>query len=133
MRQLRLSIKGPNGNPLSQTEFGRLIGKSLNTIQRYESLVAPKGAALIDLRELAKEHGQGYLAQVFDEAATSEIGQSVRSSRIAADRIKAAMDKLDDLAEQYPHLAPVVDVIVADLTVALNRMFEINPPKDPEP
>ncbi len=74
VRKLRHAIPTETGEILSQTEFGRMIGKSLNTIQRYEGLVPPKGAVLMQLHQLAAKHEQIELAQVFWEAAAEDLG-----------------------------------------------------------
>lgn len=73
VRELRHSIRDPQGNPTSQTEFGRLIGKSLNTVQRYETLVPPKGAVLLALAELAIKHDQLQIAAKFVNAFDREM------------------------------------------------------------
>ena len=73
MRALRHSIRDSKGSPISQTEFGRVVGKSLNTIQRYETLVPPKGAVLLRLAGVATEHGQPDLAKKFRNAFDREM------------------------------------------------------------
>src|ERR1017187_9109989 len=58
----------------TQTEFGALIGKSLPTIQRYESLVPPKGKILLRLERMAREHHFDEYAQTFREALRDDLG-----------------------------------------------------------
>jgi transcriptional regulator with XRE-family HTH domain len=58
----------------TQTEFGTMLGKSLPTIQRYESLVPPKGKILIDLERLARDARFDEYAQIFREAVRVELG-----------------------------------------------------------
>ncbi len=71
---LRLHVKNFRSRlGLSQTEFGRLIGKSLPTVQRYENLVPPRGRVLTDLAELASRRGAADLARIFRQALSDEI------------------------------------------------------------
>jgi transcriptional regulator with XRE-family HTH domain len=58
----------------TQTEFGVLIGKGLATIQRYETLVPPKGKVLLRLERLAREKGFNECADVFREALLADLG-----------------------------------------------------------
>ena len=74
VRDLRRSIRRPDGNPISQTEFARLVGKTLNTIQRYETLVPPRGAVLAQLAKVAEENGRDDLSGVFFKALHDELG-----------------------------------------------------------
>jgi len=84
IRSLRTALK------LTQTEFGKLFGKSLPTIQRWETLRPPGGWALIRLLDLAKRHAADpqcdALAKVFRDALASEqksfklVGVAVGSS-----------------------------------------------------
>jgi DNA-binding transcriptional regulator YiaG len=41
---------------LSQSDFGRLLGKSLPTIQRWETIRPPRGRALAELLDLSKKY-----------------------------------------------------------------------------
>ena len=52
----------------TQTEFGIRLGYSLPTIQRWELVAAPRGAALIDLARRADETGRTEFAQLFRSA-----------------------------------------------------------------
>jgi len=58
----------------TQTEFGVLIGKGLATVQRYETLVPPKGKVLLRLERLAREKGFYECADIFREALLVELG-----------------------------------------------------------
>jgi transcriptional regulator with XRE-family HTH domain len=58
----------------SQTKFGALIGKGLATVQRYETLVPPKGKALVQLEKLASESGFDECANIFRNALRDELG-----------------------------------------------------------
>lgn len=58
----------------TQTEFGAMIGKSLPTIQRYESLVPPKGRILLKLEALAREKKFDEYAQTFRAAIRTDLG-----------------------------------------------------------
>lgn len=103
VKNLRLSIKSPTGEPLTQTEFGRLLGKSLNTIQRYETLMPPKGRALAELAALANRHDRKELELLFTSALSEELGQpylqeSVEATERVFQRTKVMLDyvlKLD--------------------------------------
>ena len=59
---------------LSQAEFGRRIGRTLNTVLRYESQVAPKGDALVPYAALAIKCGFNDLAVLFRAALLEEFG-----------------------------------------------------------
>lgn len=121
VRSLRRSIKTPDGDPISQTEFGRLIGKSLNTIQRYEGLVAPKGVVLWDLRALAAEHGQLELAKLFEDAGLDDgdrdwlpsVAEIWRIARIAIEEHKKGVEvdfpnALDEIVDICIRINPLV-------------------------
>jgi len=58
----------------TQTEFGRMIGKGLATIQRYETLVPPKGEALTQFANLAQNLQRFDLANIFLRTLAAEIG-----------------------------------------------------------
>jgi transcriptional regulator with XRE-family HTH domain len=58
----------------TQTEFGTMIGKSLPTIQRYETLVPPKGKTLLKLERLASEKRFDEYARTFREALRRDLG-----------------------------------------------------------
>ncbi|HYI92078.1 MAG TPA: hypothetical protein VEX68_00910 [Bryobacteraceae bacterium] len=76
VKSLRLSIKNEEGDSISQTEFGRLIDKSLNTVQRYESLMPPRGAVLMRLAQLARARDREDLATIFFRALEDQLGVS---------------------------------------------------------
>jgi len=61
----------------SQQEFGQMIGKGLATIQRYETLVPPRGSVLTRLEMLALEHGFDEYASEFRTALAEELGRAV--------------------------------------------------------
>lgn len=58
----------------TQTEFGALIGKSLPTIQRFETLVPPRGKILLKLETLARESRLDEYAQRFRQAVRDDLG-----------------------------------------------------------
>ena len=58
----------------TQTEFGTLLGKGIATIQRYETLVPPKGKVLAQLEQLAHAHGYDEYAAIFRTALAVELG-----------------------------------------------------------
>jgi transcriptional regulator with XRE-family HTH domain len=62
---------------LSQTEFGLRIGKSLPTIQRWETLRPPDGEALADLERLANDEKYPELAKPFSAALKDVPGHTV--------------------------------------------------------
>ena len=62
VRELRTALG------LSQTEFGRLLGKSLPTVQRWETLRPPDGKALALLEQLATDRNHPELARPFHDA-----------------------------------------------------------------
>ncbi|MBS1830568.1 MAG: hypothetical protein JST93_35025 [Acidobacteria bacterium] len=118
-----MSIKTPTGEPLTQTEFGRLLGKSLNTIQRYETLVAPKGRALAELAALASRHGRKELELLFTGALNEELGhphlqEGVEATERVFQRTKVMFDyvlKLDIPAESRRVLEAMRDETEEDL------------------
>jgi len=69
-----LPTAAPNLLGKTQTEFGALIGKGLATVQRYETLVPPKGKALVRLEKLAWENGFKEYANAFRGALIAEFG-----------------------------------------------------------
>jgi transcriptional regulator with XRE-family HTH domain len=68
VRRLRLALEK------TQTEFGALIGKGLATVQRYETLVPPKGKVLVRLQRLAESKGVDECAVIFRDALLDELG-----------------------------------------------------------
>ncbi len=62
---------------LSQTAFGRRIGRTLNTVLRYESQMAPGGEALIPYAILAIECQFDDLADIFRTALISDLGADI--------------------------------------------------------
>jgi transcriptional regulator with XRE-family HTH domain len=75
-RQLRTAMG------LTQTAFAQRVGKTLPTIQRYETLAQPRGEVLVKLMKLADEHGHADLAELFQDALSTELGYRV--PRLAA-------------------------------------------------
>ncbi len=61
----------------TQTIFGQGLGVSLPTIQRWESLVPPSGAALLRVMRLADSCRSGDLGDIFCACLSSELGISV--------------------------------------------------------
>lgn len=59
---------------LTQTQFGNIIGKGLATVQRYETLVAPKGTVLNKLMILSAEHNHQDITGTFGRAFSEEFG-----------------------------------------------------------
>jgi transcriptional regulator with XRE-family HTH domain len=59
---------------LSQSAFGRRIGRTLNTVLRYESGNEPRGEALLPYAALAIQYGQFDLAEVFRAAIIEDLG-----------------------------------------------------------
>jgi hypothetical protein len=70
---------------LTQTQFGGRIGKGLASVQRYENLVPPSGAALVQLMTLAAEIKEASLAEVFRSALSKELGYDVPLPRLGTD------------------------------------------------
>jgi transcriptional regulator with XRE-family HTH domain len=62
---------------LSQTAFGRRIGRTLNTILRHESQIEPKGEALLPYAALAIQCGYTDLAKVFRGAIIEDFGRDL--------------------------------------------------------
>jgi hypothetical protein len=62
---------------LSQTAFGRRIGRTLNTILRHESQIEPRGEALLPYASLAIQCGHGDLAKIFREAIIEDFGHDL--------------------------------------------------------
>ena len=122
VKDLRRSFKGPDGEPISQTEFGQMIGKSLNTIQRYEGLVAPKGAVLIQLHQWAIKQDRQDLAKVFWDAAAKELGQ------VGIERVDDIWSKALNTRNMFVHSKePKVEDLLQALTDIANICVEINP------
>lgn len=62
---------------LSQEAFGQRIGRTLNTVLRYESQVAPKEESLVRYAALAIDAGFTDLAQVFRLALIHSLGSDL--------------------------------------------------------
>jgi hypothetical protein len=59
---------------LSQSAFGRRIGRTLNTVLRYESQNEPRGEALLPYAALAIQCGHFDLAEIFRAAIIEDLG-----------------------------------------------------------
>ena len=59
---------------LSQSAFGRRIGRTLNTVLRYESQIEPRGEALLPYAALSIHCNYGDLAEVFRSALLKDFG-----------------------------------------------------------
>jgi hypothetical protein len=59
---------------LSQAAFGRRIGRTLNTVLRYESQNEPRGEALVPYAALAIQCGHYDLAEIFRAAIIEDLG-----------------------------------------------------------
>lgn len=87
VRQLRLALG------LSQAAFGQRLGKSLPTITRWETLVSPRGRALVELEALAHENGFDEIAAIFVQAFSDEMGRDFAPAPprdLPAPRLRAA-------------------------------------------
>ncbi len=62
----------------TQTEFAGTVGRSLPTIQRWETLVEPKGNALLRLAKIAQDSRQPQLTQTFRKAFHQFIATEYR-------------------------------------------------------
>ena len=62
---------------ISQTAFGRRIGRTLNTVLRHESQIEPRGEALLPYAALAIQCGYSDLAKVFREAIVEDLGHDL--------------------------------------------------------
>jgi transcriptional regulator with XRE-family HTH domain len=59
---------------LSQSAFGRRIGRTLNTVLRYESQIEPRGEALLPYAALSIYCNYWDLAEVFRSALLNDFG-----------------------------------------------------------
>ena len=62
---------------LSQTEFGRKIGRTLNTVVKYENQIRAKAEALVPYGILALDSGFYDLAEVFRSAVLDDLGSDL--------------------------------------------------------
>jgi len=62
---------------LSQTEFGRKIGRTLNTVVKYENQIRAKDEALVPYGVLALDSGFYDLAEVFRTAVLEDLGSDL--------------------------------------------------------
>jgi hypothetical protein len=62
---------------LSQSAFGRRIGRTLNTVLRYELQTEPHGEALLPYATLAIQAGYFDLAEIFRSAIIEDLGAEV--------------------------------------------------------
>ena len=58
----------------TQAQFALSLGYGMSTIQRWEQVVPPRGAALLKLAVLAGDHGRSDLFTVFKDALEIELG-----------------------------------------------------------
>ena len=58
----------------TQQSFATRLGLAISTAVRYESTRAPRGRALAQLYDVAKQHGCDAAAQVFHGALAKEMG-----------------------------------------------------------
>lgn len=124
------SLRGYLG--ISQEALARQLGVSWRTVARYEAGGNPDLLVLAKLEKCASEGGSSAHSALFQALIDSQVGGlliNARNARIAADRVKKAIDQLSKIASAYPDLIPSIAAIQADLNVALNRLWEINPPK----
>ncbi len=95
---------------LNQTDFGTLIGKSLPTIQRYESDSAPKGDVLTFLLDLAHSKGLTDIAGVFQDARSREL-------------FSAALENADPFWEEHRALDYILKSSDQDLKRKWDKMI----------
>lgn len=112
VRELRVALGR------TQTQFGQLIGKGLATIQRYETLVPPKGAVLAMLGRLAEENGRHDLSVIFHSALAEELGESPESSSHLDDAVW--IQAIKTLRQHDPETWNKIGKIVSD---ALQRLI----------
>jgi transcriptional regulator with XRE-family HTH domain len=77
--QAVISLRRRRGE--TQTEFGRKLGVSLPTIQRWESVASPSGACLLHVMRLADISASADLGDVFCAQLSRDFGLSVESLR----------------------------------------------------
>ncbi len=117
---------------LSQQDFAVRLGVAINTVARWETGRTPDLLALAKLERFASDNGQAAHANVFQALIDSQVGDllmTTRNARIAAGRIKKAIDGISKIIEEHPELIPQFGPVFGDLNVALNRMWEIDTPK----
>jgi hypothetical protein len=105
---------------------------AINTVARWETGRTPDLLALAKLERFASDNGQAAHANVFQALIDSQVGDllmTTRNARIAAGRIKKAIDGISKIIEEHPELIPQFGPVFGDLNVALNRMWEIDTPK----
>ena len=131
VRQLRTAMGK------SQTEFGALIGKGLATIQRYETLVPPRGKVLPDLVLLAEQNSQPVLAALFRSALEQEIGGLRAALGIGKfqQAVVAAIIQLQQLRRTLPRNPEAIQrklkVIEAQLEKAVAVAPDLAPKAEP--
>lgn len=81
---------------ISQTAFGRRIGRTLNTVLRYESQIEPRGEALLPYATLALQCGYTDLAKIFREAIIEDLGPD----------LEVVMSWQPDQASRGMHISP---------------------------
>ena len=70
---------------LTQTDFAARLGRGMSTIQRWERVVPPAGAPLLELAKLAEEIGRPDLTSIFARAIEADIGLSANQMPVSAE------------------------------------------------
>lgn len=70
VRKLRLALRD------TQQAFAQRLRLAISTVVRYESTRPPSGRALVQLEQLAREHGFANFATIFRQALLEELGET---------------------------------------------------------
>jgi transcriptional regulator with XRE-family HTH domain len=103
---------------MTQTDFGGALGKSLPTIQRWETLRPPRGAALMDLYHLAGRNQDPKkpdarlveIAGIFKKALSAEFGD-----------VDALVNYVDALQTLFEVMKELKDIIPEPQRSKLNK------------
>jgi transcriptional regulator with XRE-family HTH domain len=115
VKRLRLALG------TTQTEFGVLIGKGLATVQRYETLVPPKGKVLVRLQKLAQDNGLDECAVIFRNALLNELGIGLQNDEVRP----PGADSVGFYA--YPQ-TPEEEAMVFDVLFVMRKARNTTPP-----
>lgn len=124
----------------TQQQFAQTLGTAVTTIARYETGRNPTGQILIRLKDLAREHKQENLDDVFYTALVQEFPsyRTALSVTIASRFIKSLLALEDIRIAVSRKLRPRLEEVMADLweghqEARLLDPVKIQVPRDPHP
>jgi len=109
---------------MTQTDFGRALEKSLPTIQRWETLRPPRGAALANLYRTAVANDLDEIAQTFSRALMLELAET--GDAVSASRVIELGLRAKDLAAALPPSKKSKELVAA-IEQLLSELIRLGP------